>query len=173
MVQMMKWFDRKFTFELPVWMYPIVIERLRGTPARVEDLFRGVAIPANVLTHRNGNVWSIQENIGHLLDLEPLWIGRVEDILNGALRLRDADLTNRKTYDANHNESSIQEILSSFRTLRGQLVRQLDELEDSVIVRTALHPRLEQPMRLLDLISFVAEHDDYHLAQITRVKKLS
>ncbi len=173
MVQMMKWFDRKFTFNLPVWMYPIVVERLRGTPARVEDLFRGASIPADVLTHRNGNAWSIQENIGHLLDLEPLWIGRVEDILNGELRLREADLTNRMTYDANHNESSIQEIISSFRTLREQLVCQLDVLEDSVIERTALHPRLKQPMRPLDLIFFVAEHDDYHLAQITRMKKLS
>jgi len=173
MVQMMKWFDRKFIFELPVWMYPIVVERLRGTPARVEDLFRGASIPANVLKRQIGNAWSIQENIGHLLDLEPLWIGRVEDFLNGVLQLREADLTNRKTYDANHNDSSMQEILFSFRTLREQLVCQLDELEDSVIERTALHPRLKQPMRLLDLVFFVAEHDDYHLAQITSLINIS
>jgi hypothetical protein len=27
-------------------------------------------------------------------------------------------------------------------------------------------------MRLLDLIFFVAEHDDHHLAQITRLKRI-
>lgn len=35
---MMKWFDRKFTFDLPASMYPNVVERLRGTPARLEDI---------------------------------------------------------------------------------------------------------------------------------------
>jgi hypothetical protein len=29
-----------------------------------------------------------------------------------------------------------------------------------------LHPRLKQPMRLVDHLYFVAEHDDYHLARI-------
>jgi hypothetical protein len=32
---------------------------------------------------------------------------------------------------------------------------------------------MDQPlMRVLDLIFFVAEHDDHHLAQIARLKKL-
>jgi hypothetical protein len=29
-----------------------------------------------------------------------------------------------------------------------------------------LHPRLKQPMRLVDHLYFVAEHDDHHLARI-------
>ena len=29
-----------------------------------------------------------------------------------------------------------------------------------------LHPRLKQPMRLVDHLYFVAEHDDHHLAKI-------
>jgi hypothetical protein len=29
-----------------------------------------------------------------------------------------------------------------------------------------LHPRLKQPMRLVDHLYFVAEHDDHHLATI-------
>jgi hypothetical protein len=32
-----------------------------------------------------------------------------------------------------------------------------------------LHPRLNQPMRVVDLLFFVAEHDDYHLARISEL----
>jgi hypothetical protein len=38
-------------------------------------------------------------------------------------------------------------------------------------VRTALHPRLKRPMRLVDLCFFVAEHDDHHLATVTRLAR--
>ena len=169
MVQKMRWFEREFTFDLPAWMYPNVVERLRGTPARVEELVREES--ADLLARRDGERWSMQENIGHLLDLEPLWIGRVDDILQGAERLRDADLTNRKTHEADHNSAPVASLLGAFRAARERLVRLLDEMDDAALARAATHPRLEQPMRLVDLIFFVAEHDDHHLAQVTGLKR--
>jgi hypothetical protein len=39
------------------------------------------------------------------------------------------------------------------------------------VQRTGLHPRLNQPMRVIDLILFIAEHDDHHLARITELKQ--
>ncbi|HMB93118.1 MAG TPA: DinB family protein, partial [Rhodothermales bacterium] len=103
--------------------------------------------------------------------LEPLWIGRVEDLREGETYLRDADLSNRKTHEANHHARSIDALLHDFREVRIAFVEQLDVLDDSLIEHTALHPRLQQPMRLLDLLFFVAEHDDHHLAQITQLKR--
>jgi hypothetical protein len=38
-----KWVEREFEFNLPVGVFPSVLERLRGTPARVEELTRGLA----------------------------------------------------------------------------------------------------------------------------------
>lgn len=169
-MEMMKWFERTFTFDLPESMYPNVVERLRGTPARADLITSGVS--NETLTRRDGERWSIQENLGHLLDLEPLWMGRIDDILHGNNRLRDADLTNRKTHEAGHNAADLNDILVSFREARSDLVRRLEALDKSSIERTATHPRLEQPMRLLDLIFFVAEHDDHHLARITQLKRL-
>jgi uncharacterized damage-inducible protein DinB len=166
----MKWFDRTFALDLPSWMYPNVVERLRGTPARIENLLADVA-EVDLTTHDAGR-WSIQENIGHLMDLEELWIGRVDDLLTGEERLRDADLTNRKTHDANHHAQESGVILVSFRELRANLVERLEATGDDGIERSALHPRLEQPMRLIDLAVFVAEHDDHHLAEISRLKRM-
>jgi len=141
-----------------------VLERLRGTPARLEERLRHLS--KGVLTRKDGASWSIQENAGHLLDLEPLWAARVEDFLKGNARLQVADLTNRKTHEAGHNNSPVEGILSAFRSARSQLVSRLETLDNGAFARTALHPRLDQPMRLLDHAFFVAEHDDHHLARI-------
>jgi uncharacterized damage-inducible protein DinB len=123
------------------------------------------------LTRRDGDEWSIQENAGHLWDLEALWIGRLGDILNGVEMLRAADLTNSKTYEADHNASHIEAILSVFRDERLVFVARLESLDETQVMRSALHPRLQQPMTVVDHIYFVAEHDDHHLAQITRLKR--
>ena len=77
-----------------------------------------------------------------------------------------ADLGNRKTHEANHSAQELAEILAGFRTARLRLVEHLGTFEPDVFARTSLHPRLKQPMRLVDHLYFVAEHDDHHLAKI-------
>jgi hypothetical protein len=44
-------------------------------------------------------------------------------------------------------------------------------MNGSMIERAAKHPRLGKPMRLIDLVLFVAEHDEHHLARITQLKR--
>jgi len=150
-------------------MFPNIVERLRGTPARLEERLHN--LPQSVLTKRWENSWSIQENAGHLSDLEPLWLGRVRDLQGGRTELTAADLTNRVTWERNHNDASLEAILRSFRTARGALVGELDTSEPSLLERSAKHPRLGTPTRLIDLAFFVAEHDDHHLARITQLKR--
>jgi hypothetical protein len=102
----------------------------------------------------------------HLLDLEPLWLARVDDFLAEGDTLTVADLTNRKTYEANHNARQSAEILAEFRSARLRLVDRVATLQPTVFARSMLHPRLKQPMRLADHLYFAAEHDDHHLAII-------
>ncbi|MDT7540925.1 MAG: hypothetical protein QOE33_829 [Acidobacteriota bacterium] len=165
MVNRMIWFERKFEFGLPVWMLPNVIERLRGTPARVDELTRGLA--ADVLARRDGERWSIQEHAGHLVDLGWLDMARVEDFRAGRDALTAADVENRKTHEARHNARNFAELLSQFRRERGEFVRRLEAFDDETAERIALHPRIKQPMRVVDFAFFVAEHDDHHVAAIT------
>lgn len=169
MTRIMPWIERKFQFELPKWMYPHVVERVRGGPARAEDIVRD--LPADLLTRRHGSAWSMQENIGHMLDLESLWAGRLNELVTAAPGLRAWEETNRATWEAEHNSRPIETILAGFRSNRSQLVERLDKLDDSLVERAAFHPRLKKPMRTIDLVFFVAEHDDYHLARITDLKK--
>jgi uncharacterized damage-inducible protein DinB len=164
MSQIAKWFERKFDLSFPAELYPNVCVRLRGTPARLEELMRGH--PKELLVKREEGKWSMQENAGHLLDVEPLWLTRVEDFIAGASELTATDLKNRKTHEANHNSRVAQDILVDFRHARMKLLERVSGFEPSLFSRTALHPRLKTPMRLVDHLYFVAEHDDHHLARI-------
>ena len=167
MIRKQPWFERQFPVGLPTSLFPVVVERLRGTPARVEDRLR--TLPPSILTRRSGSTWSIQENAGHLLDLEPLWLARAEDLLARRTEMTPADLTNRRTHEANHNAAPLGTILSGFRSARGVLLRRLEAAEDAALTYSAPHPRLRVQMTLVDHAFFVAEHDDYHLARISEL----
>jgi uncharacterized damage-inducible protein DinB len=110
--------------------------------------------------------WSAQEHAGHLLDLESLWLAHVDDYVAASDQLTMADLTNRRTDEANHNARPRGEILTEFRAARARLLNRVDELDASLFARAIPHPRLKTPMRLADHLYFVAEHDDHHLARI-------
>jgi uncharacterized damage-inducible protein DinB len=138
---------------------------VRGTPARLAERLKGVA-PASLVA-RVDEKWSIQENVGHLLDLEALWASRLGELLAGVSVLKAADLENRMTHEADHNARPLGALLQEFRGARGDFVARLEAVPEGALARSALHPRLRQPMNISDLCFFVAEHDDHHLARIT------
>ena len=160
------WFERKFEFTFPVEQYSNLSVGLRGTPVRVEEMVRGAEREVLVWRRQGGDQWSAQEHVGHLLDLEPLWMARVDDYLTEASELTVADLSNRKTHEAQHNLRPIDEILDEFRSARSLLVNRVEKIDPAILGRAIPHPRLKTPMRLVDHLYFVAEHDDHHLAHI-------
>jgi len=165
------WFQRKFSFDLPLSRMANILERLRGSPARVEERVR--SLPPAALHARLDDTWSIQENVGHLCDLEPLWIRRAEQVRDGQTELAVADLTNRLTDDAHHNDAPLDHILKHFRALRLRFVSILEGADGPALERTARHPRLGTSMRLIDIAFFTAEHDDHHLARITELIRMA
>jgi uncharacterized damage-inducible protein DinB len=165
MAQIANWYERKFEFSFPVGLHPDLCVRLRGTPARIEEVMRGCAAERMVRAAPPGK-WSAQEHTGHLLDLEPLWRARVEEYIGGRSELSVADLSNRGTFEANFNDRALEMILADFRRARFEMVDRVEKIDAGLFGRTLLHPRLKVPMRLVDHLFFVAEHDDHHLAMI-------
>jgi hypothetical protein len=166
-MQKTEWFKRKFPVIDDNGILPSIIERLSGTPARVEEMV-GKFKPT-LLVFKPDEKWTIKEEIGHLSDLEPLWLGRLDDLINGLVELRVADLTNQKTHTANHNATDIKTLFKQFREQRQLFVNKLMSLDDKQLLNSSLHPRLKTPMRIIDLAYFVAEHDDHHLACIREI----
>ncbi len=168
-MKVQRWVERRFRFDVPVESFPEVLERVRGTAARIEEKVR--QLPRDLLTRRDGQNWSVQEHIGHLLDLDALHLGRLDDYLAGAETLRPADITNRATTEANYNQRDITVVLSDFRNARRHFVERLEAWDPARLEQSAIHPRLKQEMRLLDMVYFVAEHDDHHLATMSELAR--
>ena len=165
MIKQTPWIERKFDFNFPVGIFPVIIERLRGTLLHLSGM-----VAEETATNAEG-AWSIKEQIGHLYDLEELWYGRIEDFLSGKQTLRAADMTNSRTSQANHNQKKAAELVKQFSSARRKLIEKVQNADEATASLRALHPRLQQPMRLIDSLFFVAEHDDHHLAKIRELMK--
>ena len=164
------WFQRRFALIEEIGVLPSIIERLDGTSIRLQQKVK--SLPEIVLTQQlQEKKWTIQEQVGHLQQIEPLWLGRMQDIMGNKEFLREADLTNQATFDAQYNFQHISDILKQFDKDRAQLVAFLEKVAPIEVTKSALHPRLKTPMRMIDLAFFVAEHDDHHLATISYIIK--
>lgn len=166
-MQQIKWFERKFDFSFEQNIFPSIIERLEGTSIRL--IKKNEQIPFELLEFKQNKKWSIKENIGHLIDLEPIWQKRLDDIIANKEYLSAVDLNNKKTDLAKHNNTDIKELLNQFQEIRQITLNSLSKLEERDVYKAAIHPRIKKPMRIMDLFLFVAEHDDHHLSRITEI----
>ena len=155
------WFERRFAPIDDNGLLPGILERLDGTPARLAALLRAQAAMAAAQPG-----WTSAQELGHLIDLEPLWLARVHDIAAGRSDLTVADLTNRATHEGDHDRWPLEALAARFAEARARLVAALRDLTAADLERAARHPRLGTPMRVVDLAYFVAEHDDHHLARL-------
>jgi uncharacterized damage-inducible protein DinB len=144
------------------------LQFLRETPLRLEAAV--IALPSEALVRRDGDSWSIQENAGHFLTVESLFLGRLGDYENNAPILRPARFENNPTDEADFNHKDIQWILEQFRKQRQCYINRLDEKQPEDFEKAILHPRLNRPMRLCDMLFFHVEHDRHHLARIAELR---
>jgi len=165
MITQTPWFERKFDLNFPIGLFPVILERLSGTLPRVTAMTKNIS--EEVLSRKPNNEWSVKEEVGHLYDLEELWYGRVEDFLSGKETLRAADLRNTKTNEADHNKKELENLIGQFSSARNKLIDKIKDADEATASLTALHPRLQTPMRLIDHLFFIAEHDDHHLTKVS------
>ena len=160
-----EWENRVFPAMVDNRILPCILERLDGTPARIRD--KTSKIPKDIINRVLPGKWSIKEEIGHLIDLEPLWAIRIKQIKSLEMEMTAADMSNRKTHTACHNGRYIDEIVDEFEDVRRHTVEMISAFTLYDMDKYSFHPRLRKPMRIVDLAYFIAEHDDHHLAQIT------
>ena len=165
-----KWFDRRFDFNLNNDDYAIVYRRLQQTIDELQKLAAG--LPENVLAYKPAGKWSIKEHTGHLSILEPLWRERMAEIQDNKPVLIPADLENKATFEAGFNSMGISMLLEKFSTERKQTLLLFNNVKEEDKIKESLHPRLKQPMRIIDQAYFAAEHDEHHLKSIQDIIRL-
>ncbi|HRR08822.1 MAG TPA: DinB family protein [Rhodothermales bacterium] len=169
MLKKTNWFDRIFIPIQDNGLLPGIIERLDGTPIRLNTKVKHVS-DDDKRSYVGG--WGIKQEVAHLMLLETLWFARLQQIAHGEEYLIPGDLTNRATHEADLSGITLAELSEDFAQKRYKMTNWLQKCTASTLENTALHPRLLTPMRIIDLAYFVAEHDDHHLAQITFLRTL-
>ncbi len=169
MTQQTPWIERKFDFNFPIGLFPVILERLRGTLIRLESMVKN--LPDEKLSFKKDGKWSVKEVVGHLYDLEELWNTRINDFLEHKETLQAADMSNTRTHAADHNSKPMSELFKKFSDARNKLINRVEAFDEATASLTALHPRLQKPMRLVDSLFFTAEHDDHELTKIRNLIK--
>ncbi len=162
-----KWVERTFNFDFPEGILPSILERLKGTELRMLNLTRGLSEAE--MSVRREEKWSVKEEIGHLVDLEDLHISRLKEMIARKPELSAADMSNKKTEEANHNEMTTSALIDAFSIKRKGFIDLLESMDDDTQLSSSLHPRLQIQMRPIDVAFFTAEHDDHHLASMREI----
>jgi len=158
MIPQTAWTERKFEFNQPIGVFPITVERLRGTPIRLQAMLTN-ATDEN-LTQKVGDKWSLIEQVNHLCNCEEIWLGRVRDILD------HKEIFERRTLKTDLQSEQIETLLRNFSAARHKLISLVENMDEQTASLTINHPRLQRPIRLMDTLFSTAEHDDHHLAKI-------
>lgn len=169
MIQRQIWTDHKFQTGIDPGWAPNIMSRIMDTAQRLT--YHCLQLTDDILSKKIGDSWSIKEHIGHLIDLEGLHLNRLSQFSNLAEVLDTADMSNAKTYGSDHNHRDLDFLLTKFKRHRAHFIHQFQKMDDTSLLHQALHPRLKVPMRPVDLIFFMAEHDDHHIASILDLKK--
>ncbi|HLZ89543.1 MAG TPA: DinB family protein [Puia sp.] len=164
-----KWFEREFDLSFGQDEYTAIYERLRTAPEKLRQVVAG--LPEEVLLQKPDGKWSVKEHAGHLSVLEPLWRIRFQDIREGKPVLTTADLNNTATSNAGFNDYPVAALVEQFAKERSATLSLLNSIDVLDEEHTSLHPRLQQPMRIIDLAYFVAEHDEHHFAAMREMSR--
>lgn len=164
------WTSHIFNLNIhPGWAANIMT-RVQDTEIRIQHYCKDLS--DTQLSFQSQGGWSIKEHIGHLIDLEVLHHQRIAEFAILKTELSAADMSNAQTEAANHNSKSFENLLNAFRSARNAFITEFEALPESSLQHQAMHPRLKVPMKPVDLLFFVAEHDDHHLATILALKKI-
>ena len=158
-----QWFERQFTFGIPVGMLPFCLERLEGTIARLDAKVKGV--PEDVLSHQPDGKWSVKQNIGHLAEVDEVVLHRIDEMVNGISPMSPAVFEPQQDYNA----QAVSHVLEYFRGNRLKSIEKYKSLKEGEHARSSSHPRLKVMMTPVDLAWFDAEHDDHHLVRINEI----
>lgn len=156
------WFERNLTFGLPKEMLPYYLERLEGTPIRIERKVRGIS--NDVLSNRLNNKWSIKQHLGHLAEVDEIANKRIAEMISGVPVLSPAVFEPK-----DYNPWPIEKVLDYFRSNRMKNLRAYEAVSENDLLKSSMHPRLKVPMTPVDLAWFDAEHDDHHLVKINEI----
>ncbi len=147
---------------------PLIMAQLARTPAWLEATLRGLT--EEQTTHRVAGTegeWSLHEAAGHLLDTQHLIAQRVELFMEHAAPNLNAKAMWQAVESA---ELSSVEIAAEFRLSREAMLTQLRSAPSDRWTNVGQHSEFG-PVTLQQQCTYFAKHEQWHMAQITRIRR--
>lgn len=141
--------------------YHELIDALAQTPARLTETLAG-RVPTGA---RSNEDWGPAEVVAHLVDVERLYRGHMQEILRreGALLRRFDERRAAREHD--YAATDLAASLEAFATERGETMSLLMNLALKDWERTGIHDT-DGELSIEDLAERLVEHDDEHVAQV-------
>lgn len=139
------------------------IETLRAFPAQLQRIV--TSLNDDQLHFKPANEWSVIENIGHLIDIDELYVGRVDRILAEERpefpRFEPDPIVATKGYQQMNGHA----LLEQFIATRQATIDGLSTIEPDELHRAGVHAVYGE-MTLHRLVEQLVNHDQKHLVQI-------
>lgn len=144
--------------------YTQILDELEQIPSVISELTHGLS--REQWRWAPEGKWSTAINAGHLLTIESLWIGRLDNFVLGNEVLRAWNGTNNDTVDARFNEQNPKAIMEDFESIRSVHVKLLRKYEGKENELQARHPVTNAVVSLHRHVEVMLEHDHQHINTI-------
>ena len=145
----------------------LILDQMARTPDWLDELLRGVSVDqARQQVDGAEGAWSLLEAAGHLLDTQYLIAQRVELFLSQPA----PDLNAKSMWQTVESAAlPVKDIAAHFRQSRTAMLEQLGAAPSDYWERVGQHTEFG-PVTLQQQCSYFAKHEQWHMAQITRIR---
>jgi len=110
--------------------------------------------------------WSVLENIGHLIEIDPLYVDRIDRILSEERPVFAPFDPDAGVRAADYQHKSLAELLATYVTQRQATIDGLSTIEPDELTRVGIHAKFGE-VSVARLVELLAGHDEIHYTQIT------
>ncbi|HVS90826.1 MAG TPA: DinB family protein [Mucilaginibacter sp.] len=114
--------------------------------------------------------WSIKDNIAHLVSYQPVFIGRVHQMLKGGTPAFNAYKADNEPDFLHARELPLTELMNRLNGNRRQILELITNLPDDDLLLQGTHPKFGA-MTITEWTEFFLLHEAHHLFTIFKLVK--
>ncbi len=142
------------------------IATLTAFPARLAALVTQLS-DTQLHFRPDAKEWSVLENIGHLIEIDPLYVDRIDRILSEECPVFAPFDPDAGVRAADYQHQSLTELLATYSARRQSTIDGLSTIEPDELTRVGIHAKFGE-ISVARLVELLAGHDEVHYTQITK-----
>lgn len=150
-------------------LYPALVCRLKTQHLAVAEILKHID-EQHLNQQPEPGKWSIKDNIAHLVSYQPVFIGRVHQMLKGDIPTFSAYRADDEADFIEARGSSLNDMLSKLNGNRRQILELITNLPDDQLSLKGTHPKYGT-LTIPEWTEFFLLHEAHHLFTIFRLAK--